>query len=77
VPGRLLLCTDGLWRYLPDAEALRDALTRLPRTPADGADLLPHVRELVRYALDAGGHDNVTALLVPVNVCAPPDLSAP
>ncbi|QIP83650.1 protein serine/threonine phosphatase 2C family protein [Streptomyces sp. Tu 2975] len=76
VPGRLLLCTDGLWRYLPDAESLRDALARLPRASAERVDLLPHVRELVRHALDAGGHDNITALLVPVDASAPPGPSA-
>ncbi|MFF3322390.1 hypothetical protein [Streptomyces sp. NPDC002889] len=29
-------------------------------------------RSLVTYALDAGGHDNVTALLVPVAASVPP-----
>ncbi|MGN9790007.1 PP2C family protein-serine/threonine phosphatase [Streptomyces sp. OZ13] len=77
VPGRLLLCTDGLWRYLPDAEGLRDVLTRLPRASTEGIDLLPYVRELVRYALGAGGHDNITAVLVPVDATALPAPSAP
>ncbi|WP_017600104.1 protein phosphatase 2C domain-containing protein, partial [Nocardiopsis lucentensis] len=27
-PGRLLLCTDGLWRYLSSAEELRAAVPR-------------------------------------------------
>ncbi|MGH3862372.1 PP2C family protein-serine/threonine phosphatase [Actinokineospora sp.] len=57
-PGHLLLCTDGLWRYLPTAESLR------ARLQADG---LESARSLVGHALDAGGHDNVTALLMPVN----------
>ncbi|MEW2352458.1 protein phosphatase 2C domain-containing protein [Spirillospora sp. NPDC029432] len=56
-PGTLLLCTDGLWRYLPGAGSLRAAL---PSPDLDGA------RSLVAYALDAGGHDNVTALVIPV-----------
>ncbi|OKJ95100.1 hypothetical protein AMK26_31385 [Streptomyces sp. CB03234] len=64
VPGRLLLCTDGLWRYLPDADALRDALAR-HRPPGPGG-LPAQARSLVTYALHAGGHDNVTALLIPV-----------
>ncbi|MEV4680748.1 PP2C family protein-serine/threonine phosphatase [Streptomyces kurssanovii] len=76
VPGRLLLCTDGLWRYLPDAEGLRDVLTRLPRASTDAIDLLPQARELVRYALDSGGHDNITAVLVPVEATTPPARSA-
>ncbi|ALC19511.1 PP2C family protein-serine/threonine phosphatase [Streptomyces pristinaespiralis] len=77
VPGRLLLCTDGLWRYLPDAEGLRDAVIRVPQASTDGVDLLPHAQELVRYALDAGGHDNITAVLIPVDATAPPDRAAP
>ncbi|WP_406387989.1 PP2C family protein-serine/threonine phosphatase [Streptomyces sp. NBC_00887] len=67
VPGRLLLCTDGLWRYLPDAEALRSALPHRRRgASARGDGLIEDARSLVDFALDAGGHDNVTALLIPV-----------
>ncbi|MEU5881825.1 protein phosphatase 2C domain-containing protein [Spirillospora sp. NPDC047279] len=55
-PGSLLLCTDGLWRYLPEPTALRAEL--------DGEDPLPSARALVTYALNAGGHDNVTALIM-------------
>ncbi|MDI2127761.1 PP2C family protein-serine/threonine phosphatase [Yinghuangia seranimata] len=60
-PGRLLLCTDGLWRYLPTPDALRAAVLRAPTgsTPA-----LTEARALVAHALSAGGADNVTALLV-------------
>ncbi|AJT62239.1 PP2C family protein-serine/threonine phosphatase [Streptomyces chattanoogensis] len=73
VPGRLLLCTDGLWRYLPDAEALRAVLTRRQAAPAHPrhaprahGSQLEDVRKLVGYALGAGGHDNITALLIPI-----------
>ncbi|WP_188192986.1 PP2C family protein-serine/threonine phosphatase [Nonomuraea sp. SYSU D8015] len=102
-PGLLLLCTDGLWRHLPDPDALRDhsAPHRRPAPrhhdalhehsdlhgrgngpehgeglgngegPGNGAayghgGLLQGARSLVGYALDAGGQDNVTALLIPV-----------
>jgi serine/threonine protein phosphatase PrpC len=68
-PGRLLLCTDGLWRYLSHADALRAALASRA-TPAAGG-LLEDARSLVRYALDAGGHDNITALLIPVTASVP------
>ncbi|MFC4014848.1 PP2C family protein-serine/threonine phosphatase [Nonomuraea purpurea] len=60
-PGRLLLCTDGLWRHLPPAPALR---------PGHG-DLLQDARNLVGTALDAGGHDNITALLIQVQGIEP------
>jgi serine/threonine protein phosphatase PrpC len=59
-PGRLLLCTDGLWRFLPDAASLQDVLTRPPRP----GDLRDQVRTLVEYALNAGGRDDITAVLI-------------
>lgn len=63
-PGHLVLCTDGLWRYLPDAESLRTVLARRVRTPPPGDRLLEDARSLVGHALDAGGHDNITAMLI-------------
>jgi serine/threonine protein phosphatase PrpC len=68
-PGTLLVCSDGLWNYLPDAADLAAAAR-----PA-GADPLAIARTLVRYALDAGGGDNVTVVAVPV--AAPPGEGAP
>lgn len=53
-PGLLLVCTDGLWRYL-DGYAFPPG-----RTPLDLS------RELLRHALDSGGHDNVTIVLIPL-----------
>jgi PPM family protein phosphatase len=70
-PGHLLLCTDGMWRYLPDADSLRARLADRAGTPSPGGGLLEDARSLVRCALDAGGHDNVTTLLIPVKACAP------
>jgi len=53
-PGSLLLCTDGLWNYLPDpAEMVRA-----------GGDTLAAVRALIDFANDSGGHDNITAALL-------------
>ncbi|MER6126958.1 protein phosphatase 2C domain-containing protein [Streptomyces sp. NPDC001795] len=65
VPGRLLLCTDGLWRYLPDAARLRAALGR------GRPDARSDARTLVGHALDSGGQDNVTAAVIRV-VPSPP-----
>ncbi|MFE7774901.1 PP2C family protein-serine/threonine phosphatase [Streptomyces sp. NPDC057445] len=76
-PGRLLLCTDGLWRYLPDAGALRAALNRRRRGSTADRGLLDDVRMLVTYALDAGGHDNITAVLIPVTVGGPAATATP
>jgi protein phosphatase len=54
-----LLCTDGLTDMVEDGD-IRGVLLRA-RTPAEAADTL------VQHALDAGGHDNVTALCVLVH----------
>ena len=58
--GVLLLCSDGLWNYAPDAADL--AARALPRALTDP---LGAAASLVAFALSAGGHDNVTAVLVP------------
>ncbi|MFT7839178.1 protein phosphatase 2C domain-containing protein [Saccharothrix sp. BKS2] len=56
-PGLLVLCSDGLWNYLPEPE---DLVAALPRgvPPAEVA------RGLVEVALEAGGHDNITVAVV-------------
>jgi len=59
-PGLVLLCSDGLWNYLPEARALTEAL------PADAlADPMNAAKELTDLALRLGGHDNITTVLVP------------
>ena len=58
--GVLLLCSDGLWNYAPDAADL--AARALPRALTDP---LSAAADLVAFALSAGGHDNVTAVLAP------------
>ena len=58
-PGdRLLLCSDGLWGELDD----RRIATMLGEDP----DPRRTVRRLVRAANDAGGRDNVTAMLIDI-----------
>ncbi|WP_431676884.1 PP2C family protein-serine/threonine phosphatase [Kitasatospora sp. KL5] len=76
VPGRLLLCTDGLSRYLPTAGELRDTADLRPNA-CPGRSLLPAARALVEHALAAGGQDNVTALLLPVSAAVPARPAAP
>ncbi|MFG1702563.1 PP2C family serine/threonine-protein phosphatase [Nonomuraea sp. M3C6] len=53
-PGLLLVCSDGLWRYL-DGYAF----------PSTGTPL-KMAREMLRHALDSGGQDNVTIVLIPL-----------
>ncbi|WP_433475778.1 PP2C family protein-serine/threonine phosphatase [Spirillospora sp. CA-142024] len=65
-PGLVVLCSDGLWNDLPEPAALA-------AVALDGADgPLGAARRLLRAALDAGGHDNVTVAVIP---CPPPEPS--
>lgn len=61
-PGVLLLCSDGLWNYLPGAAALAAALP----PPELGASPVLIARHLTQLALDAGGRDNITVVVIPV-----------
>jgi serine/threonine protein phosphatase PrpC len=67
-PGRgvVLICSDGLWNYLPEAAALADlALPMAFHDPSSAADTL------LKFALDAGGMDNITVVLVPFPLVRP------
>ncbi len=57
-PGQVLLCSDGLSRYADSPAALVALATGAATTATTAA-------ALVRYALDEGGEDNVTAVLIP------------
>ena len=56
--GVLVMCTDGLWNYLPEADDIAPFCTG---KDADAAGC-----ELVDYALGAGGQDNVTVAVIPI-----------
>lgn len=58
--GVVLLCSDGLWNYQPAAAEL--AAMALP---AALTDPLAAAGALVKFALDAGGADNITTVLMP------------
>jgi len=72
-PGAVVLCTDGLWNYLPEAAELAEAVHRA-RAGDPARPPLEIAGELVRTALDAGGHDNVTVVLIPF---PPPEADSP
>jgi serine/threonine protein phosphatase PrpC len=59
-PGVLLLCSDGLWNYRPEAQRLAELAL-----PAALTDPLGAARALAAFALSAGGRDNITAILAP------------
>lgn len=59
-PGVVLVCSDGLWNYLWDAEELAKAVL-----PAALDEPFRVATELTSVALERGGHDNITVVLVP------------
>jgi serine/threonine protein phosphatase PrpC len=59
-PGVLLLCSDGLWNYAPEASKL--AALAMPGARADPSGA---AAALVQFAIDAGGMDNITVALAP------------
>jgi serine/threonine protein phosphatase PrpC len=65
-PGVLLLCSDGLWNYRPDAAELAELVL-----PGALTDPLGTAAALVSFALKAGGMDNITVVVVPYPPTAP------
>ncbi len=59
-PSYLVLCSDGLWNYLPDALSLAALIRGQPAA----ADALALARSLVKFALERGGHDNITVAVL-------------
>lgn len=57
-PGTLLLCSDGLWNYLPDAADIARF--------CHGVEPMAAARALTEYALNAGGQDNITVAIIPI-----------
>ncbi|MEV6324017.1 protein phosphatase 2C domain-containing protein [Nocardia sp. NPDC051787] len=57
-PGMLLLCSDGLWNYLPAPAALSYKVAGAAPTAA--------ANTLAEFALGCGGGDNITVALAPV-----------
>jgi serine/threonine protein phosphatase PrpC len=64
--GVLLVCSDGLWNYLPEASEL--ARLALPKALTDP---LGAANDMVQFAVDAGGADNITAVLIPFTAPEP------
>ena len=62
-PGRLVLCTDGLWNYAPTADELGALIEALPA----GAGPAAVARSLTETALARGGRDNITVAVVDID----------
>jgi serine/threonine protein phosphatase PrpC len=58
--GRLLLCSDGLWNYAPTVQAMADLLAN----HADATTPIQLAEALTEFARDAGGHDNITVVVI-------------
>lgn len=56
--GSLLLCSDGLWNYLPDA-------ADIARFCSD-SDAKAAACALTEHALTSGGQDNITVVIIPI-----------
>jgi serine/threonine protein phosphatase PrpC len=69
-PGHLVLCSDGLWNYLPAPGAFADTV----REALAGKPLIDAARQLATFANAAGGADNITVVLIPVT---PADTDSP
>lgn len=55
-PGRLVLCSDGLWNYARTATDVAAA--------AGPGEALGVARRLTSFANDRGGHDNITVVVI-------------
>ncbi|WP_199425337.1 PP2C family protein-serine/threonine phosphatase [Actinotalea solisilvae] len=60
-PGWLLLCSDGLWNYCSEAPATAEQVARA--AAAHDGDPLLMAEDLVRWANEQGGKDNITVAL--------------
>ncbi|ELS33424.1 MULTISPECIES: PP2C family serine/threonine-protein phosphatase [Pseudanabaena] len=57
--GYLLLCTDGLWNYVPEASQI---FALMQQSPSNEAAIIS--RYLVDFARSQGGHDNITVAVL-------------
>jgi PPM family protein phosphatase len=62
-PGRLVLCTDGLWNYAATTAELDELVDALPT----GSSPATVARALTSTALARGGADNITVAVVDVD----------
>ncbi len=72
-PGDLLLaCSDGLWNYAPTDESLAERVNAaLPARP-EPVLAAKACEELVAWAIDQGGSDNICVALAPATTDAAP-----
>lgn len=62
-PATVLICSDGLWNYASRPDVMAAIVGELP----PDADSLHVARHLVEFAIDQGGHDNITVIAARVD----------
>ncbi len=62
-PGWLVACSDGLWNYASEPDAMRAQIDAAGSTDAHAI-----ATHLVKFANDSGGQDNITVALARVEV---------
>jgi len=63
-PGRIVVCSDGLWNYCSDADELSALASSVPSTSNGAPTPLALAQFLTNFARDAGGHDNITVVVI-------------
>ncbi|MDQ1287589.1 MAG: hypothetical protein QG622_1154 [Actinomycetota bacterium] len=63
-PAWVLVCTDGLWNYCSEATAVRDLVRHV--VSLHGPDVVRVSEGLVTWAIEQGGHDNISVVLARV-----------
>lgn len=66
-PGWLLTCSDGLWNYASEPDALAAQLRAAIGPGISPSDPLPIARSLVTWANGQGGRDNISVALARVS----------
>ena len=63
IAGRVILCSDGLWNYAPDAGELAAIVAALPAAATPSAV----ARHLTDLAMERGGRDDITVAVIDVD----------
>jgi serine/threonine protein phosphatase PrpC len=71
-PGVVLLCSDGLWNYVPEAD---DLAAKLP-VESGRVPPLATATSLTELALELGGRDNVTVVVISYPLRSPEEATA-
>jgi serine/threonine protein phosphatase PrpC len=63
LPANVIVCSDGLWNYASRPDVLAGIAAQVP----SGAPAVELARHLTAFAVDSGGHDNITVVAARVD----------